>query len=154
MKNNDLLVSVQDQFKNQNFWSSRLSTRSQWKTMTILSQYKVSSKIKIYDPLVSVQGQNEKQWPSSLSTRSLQKSKVMTLSSQYKVEIQKSDNFVLVQGQFKKIKIYYLFVSVKGQNEEQRPYHLSTRSVQKSKFVTLSSLYNVKMKNNNPLVSK
>ena len=42
-------------------------------------------------------------------------------------------------------------VSVQGQNEEQRPSRLSTRS--KSRTMTLSSQYKVKIKNNDPLVS-
>ena len=42
-------------------------------------------------------------------------------------------------------------VSVQGQNQEQRPSRLSTRS--KSRTTTLSSQYKVKMKNNDPLVS-
>ena len=69
--------------------------------MTLSSQYKVMQS-KIYDPLVSVQGQNEKQRPSRLSTRLVQKfnphnplvsvqgqfnSKSTTLSSQYKVSL-------------------------------------------------------------------
>jgi len=41
--------------------------------------------------------------------------------------------------------------SIQGQNEEQRPSHLSTRS--KSRTTTLSSQYKVKIKNNDPLVS-
>jgi len=68
----------------QNLRPSRLSTRS--------------LQSKIYDPLVSVQGQNEEQRPSRLSTRSLQS------------------------------KIYDPLISVQGQNEEQRPSRLSTRS--------------------------
>ena len=69
------------------------------KFMTLSSQYKVIQS-KIYDPLVSVQGQNEEQWPSHLSTRPVQS------------------------------KIYNPLVSVQGQNEEQWPSRLSTRSVQ------------------------
>jgi len=105
--------------------------------MAFSSQYKVSSKIKVYDLLVSVQGQNEEQRPSCLSTRSVQfqnlrssrlntrsvqKSKVMTLSSHYKVKMKNNDPLVLVQGPFN------------------------------SKFKTFPSQYNVKMKNNDPLV--
>jgi len=70
--------------------------------MTLSSQYKVGSKIKVYDPLVSVQGQfknnvydplisvlgqKEKHRPSRLSKRSVQ----------FKIY----DLFVLVQSQFK-----------------------------------------------------
>jgi len=56
MKDNDLLISVQGQFKNQSSRPSRLNTRS--------------VNIKVYDPLVLVQGQNEGQRPSRLSIRS------------------------------------------------------------------------------------
>jgi len=49
-------------------------------------------------------------------------------------------------------KVYDPLVSIQGQNEEQRPSPLSTRSVQKSILATLSS-YKVKRKNNDPLVS-
>jgi len=102
MKNNDPLGLVQGQFKNQSLWPSHLSTRSKWRTMTLSSQYKVGSKIKVYDPLVSVQGQfknnvydplisvlgqKEKHRPSRLSKRSVQ----------FKIY----DLFVLVQSQFK-----------------------------------------------------
>jgi len=81
-KKNDPLVSIQGHFNPkfttlssqykvtsiQNLRPSRLSTRSKWKKMTLLSQYK-SLQSKIYDPLVSVQGQNEKKKrPSCLST--------------------------------------------------------------------------------------
>jgi len=52
--------------------------------------FKVSSKIKVYDPLISVQGQNEGQRPSRLSTRSVQKSKFMTLSSQCKDKMKRT----------------------------------------------------------------
>jgi len=51
---------------------------------TLSSQYKVSSKFKIYDPLISEQGQNEGQRPSHLSTRSVPKSIFTTISSQYR----------------------------------------------------------------------
>jgi len=69
--------------------------------MTLSSQYKVNSKIKIYDPLVLVRGQNEEQRPSRISTRLVQKSKFMTLSSLYKVKLKNNDPLVSVQGQFK-----------------------------------------------------
>jgi len=87
MKDNDPLISVQGQSQNQSSRPShlstgqnegerpsRLSTRSVWKSIfTTLSsqykvkikdndplvQYKVSPKINLDDPLVSVQGQNE-----------------------------------------------------------------------------------------------
>jgi len=99
---------------------------------TLLSQFKVSSKFKIYDPLISEQGQNEGQWPSHLSTRSVWKSIFMTLSSQYKVKMKNNDPLV----------------SVQGQNKGQRSSHLNTRSVQKLILTTLSSQYKVKRKNN------
>jgi len=37
MKNNDPLISVQGQFKNQRLWSSHLSTISKWRTTTLSS---------------------------------------------------------------------------------------------------------------------
>jgi len=94
---------------------------------------------KIYDPLVSVQGQNEEQrpsrlstrfkwrtttlssqykvspiqklWPSRLSTRS--KRRTTTFSSQYKVKMKNNDPLVSVQGQF---------------IQNLRPSHLSIKS--------------------------
>jgi len=116
MKNNDHhLVSVQGQFKIQSLWPSRLSTRSKWRTTTLSSQYKFSSKIKVYDPLVSVQDQIEEQRPSRLSTRSVQ----------FKIY----DPLVLVQGQNENNDP---LVSVQGQFKNQRLWtsRLSTRSVQ------------------------
>jgi len=92
MRNNDPLVSVQGQFKNQSLRPSRLSTRSKWRTMTLSSQYKVqwpsrlntrSVQFKIYDPLVSIQGQNEEN--DSLVSVQGQKSRTTTILSQYKV---------------------------------------------------------------------
>jgi len=123
MKNNDPLVSVQGQNEEQR--PSRL-TRSKSRTTTLSSQYKV--KIKNNEPLFSVQGQfkNNSLRPSRLSTRSNQfkiydplisvqgqiNSKFTTLSSQYKVKMNNNDPLV----------------SVQGQNQEQRPSRLSTRS--------------------------
>jgi len=77
IKNNDLLVSVQGQSKNQSLQSSRLSTRSKWRTMTLSSQYKVSS--------------IQNLWPSRLSTRSIQGTR----------------HFVLVQGLDLYLYIYF-----------------------------------------------
>jgi len=108
MKNNDPLVSVQGQTKEQQ--SSRLSTRSKSRTTTLSSQYKV--KIKNNYSLVSVQGQNKEQRPSRLSTRS--KSRTKTLSSQYNVKMKNNDPLLLVQGQFKS-KIYNPLISEQGQ---------------------------------------
>jgi len=115
----------------QNLRPSRLSTRS--------------LQSKIYDPLVSVQGQNEKKKrPSCLSTSHFNL-KFTTLSSQYNVKMKKKfnphDPLVLVQGHFNpkfttlssqykvKMKNNDPLVSVQGQNEEQRPSRLSTRSL-------------------------
>jgi len=162
MKNNNPLVSVQVQFKiydplvsvqgqNEEQWPSRLSTRSKSRTTTLSSQYKVSSKINLYNPVVLVQGEFN--------------SKFTTFSSQYKVKIKNNDHLISVQGQNQEqrpsrlstrsvqSKFYDPLVSVQGQNQEQRPSCLSTRS--KSRTTTLSSQYKVNSKINlyDPFVS-
>ena len=93
MKNNDPLVSVQGQNEKQR--PSRLSTRSKWKTTTLSSQYKV--KMENYDPLVSVQGQKERQRPSRLSTRSVQ-FKIYNPLVSAQGQFKGCDPIVLVQG--------------------------------------------------------
>jgi len=113
--------------------------------MTLSSQYKVSSNPKFTTLLshISVQGQNEEQRPSRLSTRSPQSKiydllvsvqgqnetkndplvsvqghfnpKFTTLSSQYKVKMKKKNGpLVSVQGQFES-KIYNPLISIQGQ---------------------------------------
>ena len=83
------------------------------KFTTLSSQYKV--KMKNNDPLVLVQGYFNL--------------KSSTLSSQYKVKMKNNDPLVLVQGHFN-LKSTTLSSQYEGQNEEQRPSRLSTRSLQ------------------------
>jgi len=100
------------------------------------------SQIKSYDPLMHgvrfrymtlwCMVSDLDKWPSD--SRPVQKSKFTTLSSQYKVKMKNNNPLI----------------SVQGQNEEQRPSRLSTRS--KSRTTALSSQYKVKIKND-PLVS-
>jgi len=93
LKKNDPLVSVQGH-SNPNFTTLSSQYKVKMKTKTTLSsQYRVTSiqnlrpshlstgslQSKIYDPLVSVQGQNKKKKPSRLGTRS--KWRTTTLSS-------------------------------------------------------------------------
>ena len=91
---------------------------------------------KIYDPLVSVQGQFNL--------------KFTTLSSQYKVKIKNNDPLVLVQGQFNP-KFTTLSSQYKVKMKNNDPL-VSAQGQFNPKFTTLSSQYKVKMKNNNPLV--
>ena len=150
MKNNDPFVLVQGHFNLkstttlssqykvtsiQNLRPSYLSTRSKWKNKTTLSyQYKVKMKpsrlgirslqSKIYDLLVSVQGQNEK----------------MTLSSQYKVNMKKkNDPLVSVQGHFNP-KFTTLSSQYKVKMKKTRPSRLSTRSLQSKIYDPLVSV--------------
>jgi len=183
------------QGQNQEQRPSRLSTRSEWRTTTLTSQYKVKMKkkklpsrlstrslqSKIYNPLVSVQGQSEKKRPSRLSTRS--KWKKTTLSSQYKVKMKIYDPLVSVQGHFNPkfmtLSSQYKVTSIKNLRssrlstrskwkKKKRPFRLSTRSLQSKiydplvsvqghfnpKFTTLSSQYKVRMKKKTTLSSQ
>ena len=79
---------------------------------------------KIYDLLVSVQGQNEK----------------MTLSSQYKVNMKKkNDPLVSVQGHFNP-KFTTLSSQYKVKMKKTRPSRLSTRSLQSKIYDPLVSV--------------
>jgi len=78
-----------------------------------------SVNIKVYNPIVSIQGQNDGQQPSRPNTRLVQKSIFTTLLSQYKVKMKNNDPLVSVQGHFNLN--FTTLVSVQGQNENNDP---------------------------------
>jgi len=93
---------------------SRLSTRSKKKRPSRLSIRSLQSKI--YDPLVSVQGQNEKKKRPLVSIQGHFNLKFTTLWSQYKVNMKKKKRTTL-SSQYKVTSIQNLL-----------PSRLSTRS--------------------------
>ena len=94
---------------------------------------------KIYDPLVSVQGQFN---PKS-----------MTLSSQYKVKTKNNDHLVSVQGQFNPKSMTLSSQYKVSSIQNLRPSRLSTRLKQRTTTLSSQYKYKVKTKNNDPLVS-
>jgi len=159
----DPLVSLQGQNENKN--DPLVSVQGQFnpKFTTLLSQYKVTSiqnlwpcrlstrslQSKIYDPLVSVQGQNWKKRSSRLSTRS--KSRTTTFSSQYKVKMKNNNPLALVQGHSNP-KFTTLSSQYKVKIEKKRPSRLSTRSLQSKIYDPLVSVQGQNENKNDPLV--
>jgi len=74
-----------------------------------------------------------------------QQGKIKLHSNQQKILLKEKTQYKV------KMKNNDPLISVQGQNQEQRPSRLSTRS--KSRTTTLSSQYKVKIKNNDLLVS-
>jgi len=151
----------------QNLRPSRLSTRSKWKKKRSSRLSTRSLQSKIYDPLVSVQGQNEKiKRPSRLSTRSVRiqnlqlsylstrsKWRTTTLSSQYKVtsiqNLRPSHLSTRSKWRATTLSSQYKVTS----NQKKRPSRLSTRSKWKKKRPTRLSTRSLQSKIYDPLVS-
>jgi len=94
---------------------------------------------KIYDPLVSVRGHFNPKFTSLVSVQGHFNSKFMTFSSQYKVTSIQNLWPSRLSTRSLQSKINDPFVSVQGQNEEQRPFLVSVQGHFNQKFTTLSS---------------